>query len=353
MAGDASLPLCCIPGCTNPRLADRRMCAGHKKRWSSGKRGADLLAPIVNCKIDIAAEVEKANEPPPPPDPSKTYDSIYDRYCAWMGMFKKFEHPCPVNKGGSCIVHGAISDLHIPFQNDDAVREGLAWLLDNGVTHLHIVGDFFDCYSVSRFNQYKSVPIREEFIAGRKILQWCSEHFVQVEVLEGNHEARERKYLSARLPPDLFEWYLTKSIMQHTAEDLPNVTICHNQVQGTDMMWLSQVGRDCVIGHPETSSKIPMRPVDNFKKWLDDWHSCIGMDRPRFIIIGHTHAAGMASVGQRMVVETGCLCLIQGYALEPRLFPKPQNLAVTTWTQNDGITNINTVRQYYPCQQHL
>lgn len=294
----------------------------------------------------------KANSTPVPPapdaNPESTYDSQYERYRAWMGMFKKVERSCLVDRREKRTIHGVISDLHIPFHDESAIRSGLHWLLKQKVNHLHIGGDFFDCYSMSRFSQYKSVPIREEFIAGRKILQYCSERFAEVTVCEGNHEARERKYLSSRLPPDLLSWYLDKSLMRRSIEDLQNVSIATNVVAGISMMWLSQVGQDCVIGHPDTASKIPLRPVDNFRHWLDEWHESIGMNRPRLVIMGHTHAAGIARVGPRMIVESGCLALQQSYALDSRLYPKPQNLAVTTFTQNEGITDLNSVRQYYP-----
>jgi hypothetical protein len=65
-------------------------------------------------------------------------------------------------------------------------------------------------------------------------------------------------------------------------------------------------------------------------------------------ITGHTHQAGVACVGQIMIVENGCLCKIQGYSLEPRLYDKPQRLACTMFEQSNGVTDVNSVRQFYP-----
>jgi hypothetical protein len=111
---------------------------------------------------------------------------------------------------------------------------------------------------------------------------------------------------------------------------------------------LTQVG-DAVIGHPEKQSKLPLRPVEWFAEWLQNWHEDIGFERPRLVISGHTHMAGCTFVGRTMVVESGCLCLIQSYALEPRLYLKPQKLAATIFDQVNLITDHNSVRQYYPC----
>src|SRR5574343_1995749 len=89
-----------------------------------------------------------------------------------------------------------ISDLHIPFENKDA----LSFCLD--VYHKYkcddvvSIGDLFDVYSLSRYTKSPSgFNVTDEFkTAKEKIKQWVK-YFPKITCLVGNHEARINKKL--------------------------------------------------------------------------------------------------------------------------------------------------------------
>ncbi len=319
--------VCSAPeGCDRETIA-RSLCQKHYKQWL--RKGARA-------------------QPPPTTGGGESYDSAWVKFCEFIGTRRRREASVVSEPSSSRVRYGVISDLHVPFHDEAAVVESIEHLRSNGVTRLIIAGDLCDCYSLSRFSQYESISIRSEFIATRVLLDYFARSFAKVTIMEGNHEARERKYLAGKLPPDLLDWFLDASILKRLTTDMPNVEIVTRTVANTPMAWIAQVGRDCIVGHPEVSSRVPLKPVDTFRQWLNEWHETIGVDRPRLIIIGHTHQAGMAWVGQTQLVENGCLCLSQGYALQPNLYPKPQRLACTIFEQVNGVTDANGVRQFYP-----
>jgi predicted phosphodiesterase len=321
--GQMIVKKCIAPGCERNAQPHRRYCRGHRNYK----------------KQNTPSTVSSIVEP--------TYDTEWSKFCAWIGIAKA--RSAPVRSMGSRrIRYGVIGDLHIPFQDRDASTEAILSLAQMNCNVLVIGGDFLDLYSLSRFLQYDRIPIKQEIIEARKYLDWVSREFGKVIICAGNHEQREAKYFATRLTPDEREVYLNKCVLERVSEDMPNVEIVKRTVEGTPMGWLVPIGRDAVVGHAETHSKIPLRPSENLQKWLDLWHNHIGIERPRLVIQGHTHQAGITWIGDRMIVENGCLCRIQGYSLEPRIAYRPQRHAFTLFDQYEGVTDLSTVRQFYP-----
>lgn len=277
------------------------------------------------------------------------YDAEWDRFSKWIGANRQRIVKPPKIHNVKENRYLIISDLHIPFQNDKAILEAI----DTGVSEkcqtLIIGGDMMDLYSLSKYSQYVEVPIKEEFIAARKLLDWVTREFEHVIVLEGNHEARERKHFARKLTPAEQGWLLGQSLLQRVTRDMPNLELVSNKFFDSNVSWWCQIGYDAIIGHPEVSSKVPLKPVSQFLEWSHNWNEVLGFNKPKLIIIGHTHNSGVAWVGDTMLVENGCLCRIQGYALESKLYSKPQRLAYTIFHQNQaGKTDRQSVRQYYP-----
>ena len=280
-------------------------------------------------------------------EPDNAYATEWDRFSAWIGIRENRLADTPARPTDNLIVHGVISDLHMPFHCLDAIMEAVDWLVLQGVSELWLGGDVVDHYGLSRFSQYESVPIQHEAIECRKIIDMLSLKFALVHIISGNHEARERKYLASRLPADLLQWFLDRSFIERITEDMENVRVERRVVENTALHWITPVGKDAIIAHAETASKITLRAVENVRQWIDGWHGVLDLARPRVIFQAHTHNAGVARVGPQLVCELGCTCKIQSYALEPRLYPKPQCKAATVFTQIDGVTDLNSVRQYY------
>jgi hypothetical protein len=210
-------------------------------------------------------------------------------------------------------------------------------------------GDTMDCYSLSRFSKFESVSIKEEVRQAKIFFDYVSRSFSEIYVLSGNHEAREKKHFADRLTSDELEWLLDRSMLSRITHDMPNVKIHENIVHGNNLSWFKQIGNDVVVGHPERSSTQHLKPADDFRKWLDQWGSSLGVNpRPRLVIIGHTHSAGQTFAGDTMIMENGCLCKFQSYAMTPALYNKPQRLAFTIWDMVDDNVILGSVNQYYP-----
>ncbi len=326
----------------------KRICSGCESRLRRGETVEGLHREFLNIRQPIVGKPEIPSDPTP--EEQLTYEEQWAQFKAFIGVCRERKIAQDAyHAEGTLVRYGVISDLHIPFHNQKAFVEAVEWMQDMECDVVYVGGDILDFYSMSRFNQYRSVPIQQEFQEARKALDYLSRTFSEVRLIEGNHEARERKYLSARLDPNILNFVLQKSMLQRCAEDMKNVHVCYHEAYGARMGWLTPVG-DAVIGHPEKQSKLPLKPVEWFNEWLQTWHYEIGLSIPRLVIAGHTHMAGITFVGQVMVVESGCLCLVQGYALEPRLYAKPQRMAATIFDQVNGKTDHNSVRQFYPCQ---
>jgi DNA repair exonuclease SbcCD nuclease subunit len=241
-----------------------------------------------------------------------------------------------------------LSDLHIPFHNDKAILEAVSRGIVDKVDTVILGGDILDCHSLSTFTQYEAVPIHEEFRQARKLLDWISREFPKVIVLSGNHEDRERKHFYRKLTVDEADWLLSKSLMQRVTEDMPNVELVKRPAFDQTMTWLYPIG-DAIVGHAESISSIPNRAVQIFKEWVTNWREVLDLPRPRLIIMGHTHQSSMAWIGDTMCVESGCLCKIQGYALDPKLkYRRPQRLGYVRFDQYDGKTDMANIKLHFP-----
>jgi predicted phosphodiesterase len=280
---------------------------------------------------------------------SVSYDEDWDKFCKWLGIAKSRIAKYPSNKIGKRVRYMMVNDLHIPFHNADAVTVAIEDGKKKGVNVLIVGGDTVDCYSLSRFSKYETVTIKDEISQARIFLDYSSRSFERVLLLSGNHEARERKYFSSKLSPEELEWLLSKPMLERITSDMENISVVKNINHNVDMNWFAPIGKDVIAGHPERSSVFHLKPVDDFRKWIDQWGDSLGVNpRPRMIIAGHSHNAGISWSGNTLIIENGCLCKFQAYAMVASLYNKPQRLAYTIWDMVDDKVDIQSVRQYYP-----
>lgn len=285
--------------------------------------------------------------------PQWKYETMWERFVEWMGISDKRPRT-PRRKAPEKTVHGVIACPHAPFQDEGALREADQWFEREGVTDVHFAGDLADLHSMSHFTKFEHVPIQREAVEARKIVDWFSRKYDRVWVMEGNHEAREKKYLARQLPPDLLGWFLETSFLQRLTADMENVTLVKMNVENTEnyeMGWVHPVG-DAVIGHAEkiTSMIDSLRGVAKFREWLlNGWGEVLDVEGVKVFLNAHSHRAGIVPIGNSvLLVELGCCCRLSSYALSPtKLYGKPQNQAVTIFEQVGGVTDINSVRQRY------
>lgn len=157
-----------------------------------------------------------------------------------------------------------ISDLHIPWVNDNVVADMVSE--HNDAEILVINGDFLDQFSVSKWPKSKNVLLRHEYEIGIEYIKQFSKIFKKVVLTRGNHDNRLHSYFSSNLDPGV-------SFMVHPdpLERLANgygfngygeLVKIHNfnnvHYAGGLSAWYAKIG-NCLFVHPSKYSKIPMR----------------------------------------------------------------------------------------------
>ena len=244
-----------------------------------------------------------------------------------------------------------VSDLHIPF-HEPAFLE---YLLTVSADRLIVAGDFLDCYSLSRFVRYEQVPYQTEWAQAQLVLDLLAQTYPQVDMIVGNHEARLEKQLRSHLSEDMVE---AVRLLTHdgTLDPLRGLIRAHSNVrclshttpEGAELGWLTQIG-DTIIGHAEVWSEVPGAALRRWEERLDHHRDTWGLEPYRLVLLPHTHA--LASVpwrGNKLLVETGCLCTTANYMLQPRGSKRPQQRGYVQYTQDsEGRTDLNSLHIHY------
>jgi len=114
-------------------------------------------------------------------------------------LAKKWE---PFELGGDMTV-GVISDLHIPYHDEQAIQAAVAYLRRRKPDVLLINGDYGDWYSVSRYmKDPKKRRLKREIRMQRDGLKWLRSQFPKTRIVakEGNHELRWSHFLFNSAP---------------------------------------------------------------------------------------------------------------------------------------------------------
>ena len=99
--------------------------------------------------------------------------------------------------------HLCISDLHIPFVNQKLLLKIVKVLQDNNFVGLHVLGDFLDMSSLSKYDLTKvnkGVSLSDEYIIGNFWLDTLTKYLPANAVktwVSGNHDARYHKYMQS------------------------------------------------------------------------------------------------------------------------------------------------------------
>lgn len=101
----------------------------------------------------------------------------------------------------SCIL--IISDLHFPYQNNEAITLALDYGKEKKVDCILINGDLIDFATISRHEKdWRSRNVVQEFEAVKVFFKTLREHFPQTKIVYkyGNHDERYEKYLYSKAP---------------------------------------------------------------------------------------------------------------------------------------------------------
>lgn len=240
-------------------------------------------------------------------------------------------------------------DFHAPFHDPELVAEMIA--AEAGQTDTLIVtGDLMDFYSISRFLKYERIPIEQEIAGADALLGQLAAAFPDVLILEGNHDApRFEKQIRALLTPEMMHVVelLTGgnlSIVKMLTKRYPNVRFAPQQAGEHQLGWLTQVG-DLVCTHAEKFSITPGAALRKIEEGLTDFEHVYGLQPWRVLMQAHTHQFAMIPWhADKMLGETGCMCVTHGYQLSSRMGGRPQRQGYVTLTQQGGKTDVNSIR---------
>ena len=211
-----------------------------------------------------------------------------------------------------------ISDLHIPFYNENVIKKVIKEAPDTDV--LVINGDFLEAYSVSSWPKNKAIMLRHEYEMGMKLLREFSRLFPKVILVRGNHEDRLRRYFSSNIDNNV-SFLVSTDLLDRMAKGYDfnedgELEIMHDMsnvfYNKGPLSWQVQIGK-CIFAHPSNYSKISMRTATNVAQTL----AGRGMDFEA-IVIAHTHKQGSVVWQNKLVIEQGCACIPLDYEADPK-----------------------------------
>lgn len=98
----------------------------------------------------------------------------------------------------------AMGDFHCPFHDIKAIRKVIKHIKAIRPKTLVLLGDFIDCYRISRFiRDPKSLDLYGEIEAGNELLDTIQNDVpgnTDIVWLDGNHEYRMKKYVWGKVP---------------------------------------------------------------------------------------------------------------------------------------------------------
>jgi len=186
-----------------------------------------------------------------------------------------------------------INDLHVPYQDNEAIELVLKFGKNLKPDKLFILGDYMDMYSCSTFdrNPERVTNLQTEFNIGKELLYRIMDEIKPSQTIftEGNHTDRLRKFL----------W---------------NNPILNGCIDIKEKLGINDLGIDyyeygknyvyknkLIYTH---GNKINKHSAYTAKNMLDD----LGLS----VIMGHTHKLGTHYrtdySGAKVAVENGCLC---------------------------------------------
>ena len=98
---------------------------------------------------------------------------------------------------------GVLSDIHMPYQDNNATRLALNYLKEKQVDTIVLNGDVTDCYQISRWDRDPGKrDFKYELDATRLFLESIKKEFPKALIIfkEGNHEERWIKFLLNKAP---------------------------------------------------------------------------------------------------------------------------------------------------------
>jgi hypothetical protein len=228
-----------------------------------------------------------------------------------------------------------MSDLHIPFQNDDYIQHAVESNLTADLVVLN--GDLMDAYALSTFVKSIDVPIYSEIDGIVRVFKWLSELFPNafIVITEGNHEGRVARRLLPMMPAGL-AFLANDDIMSLLARPFPNIVATGD--------WFFQVA-DAIYAHADSASGVAAKPALDVLNWFIAHQEQEGLEPFTLTLQAHTHRVAVVYQGKYKAMETGCLCAPMSYARTTKhRFPQQQGYVVVQ--QEQGKTDFTRSREF-------
>jgi len=236
-----------------------------------------------------------------------------------LNIISKAEDMKPVNLGkGKYLI---LSDIHLPFHDEDALSAALEYGLSNPVDTIILNGDILDCYDVSRFSKELRRPkISEELEMGRNFFKYLRELFPSANIYFklGNHEERMRAYVlrNARELADLNDISLESLLRLDEYKIIP---------VNREMINLGKL----IVLHGQELGESVFSPVNPARGMF--------LKAKASTLVGHYHQSSHHSEsnlrGEQIGVwSTGCLC---------NLSPDYRPYAFTKWAHGFAYVTVH------------
>jgi hypothetical protein len=235
------------------------------------------------------------------------------------------------------------SDLHIPFQDEEQLKEAIGRNIDADA--FLGVADIMDLYSLSRFDKDNDIPLVFEIDETLRILEYLSQTFPWVELLEANHERRAFKTITRHLPPSLL-FLADLNILERLAAPFPNVVV-------NNSAWFFQFGSG-VFCHPERASSVELKTSVAAYQYFREWEAVFEFKKWNMLFVAHTHQSGVAYTSTAKLVQLGCLSRPAAYAKAGGyMYKYPQSNAYVVGHMNAGVFDVNETREHiFPPTPH-
>lgn len=230
-----------------------------------------------------------------------------------------------------------INDAHIPFHKKRMLDAIISRYANRGY-HLVLVGDMLDCHDISSFPKAYHVGLDKEVKLFKRYLRDWSSKFGKIYLVSGNHEKRMATYLRKRLSPDVVQ-FMPDDIIENIVKDL-NIENIH-YTSGEAFSWYIQID-NVILAHPKTFVASVLGTCTKVMEYFKARGSSADV-----FITAHTHKMGMAMQNGCTLIESGCMCLPQDYALEGQVTYKPQSTGYVTFTSKNNKVSFNDIRLVY------
>lgn len=207
------------------------------------------------------------------------------------------------------------SDIHIPYQDDNAVNVVFNYGKYYKPNKVIINGDLLDFYRLSHFDQTpeRRDSFPEEVEKGKEFLRKVRKTFKDSDIyfLEGNHENRLQRYLWSKAP----EFYGLESLDLKNMLEFEKLKIKHVQVDGD--YWAKDTGHlkigDLIVMHGD--SRLNGASTSKYSGYSAK-NTMMGIQSS--VAMGHVHRLALihhrTPYGQLVGIEGGCLSQIPGNA---------------------------------------